>query len=296
MVATAGLALVKLVLGLGVFVALGYFGKFYDKRIAGVLLTFPILNSIGIITGDDPLAVADAVYAVVVLNGLILFFMIGFCERLTPMAGASDNFKLVARVAVWTAIWAVCAPLVTTFRDDLPGIAGILTLQIVLAVLAVVAIWIPPRTMANTGAPSLSLAGHLQALVELWGNPSGIARMGLFVLCCGVLFLAAHLYTSKWVGMFSAVPLPGLFAIATLSVMNAQEDIKLMRDTVLIGALSVNIFNWLFAHLFIRLPFVDGAAHAVAGIVMLVGMMAIDAVLLFWLTPRISAYLDRVRA
>ena len=77
--------------------------------------------------------------------------------------------------------------------------------------------------------------------------------------------------------------------------MNAQEDFKLMRDTVLIGALAVNVFNWLFAHLFIRLPFA-GTAHTVAGIVMLVGMMAVDAALLFWLTPRISAVLDRARA
>lgn len=295
MFADAGLAFVKLALGLAVFVALGYLGRFYDKRLAGVLLTFPILNSIGIITGDDPLAVADAVYAVVVLNGLILFFMIGFCERLTPMAGASDNAKLVARVAVWAAIWAICAPLVTAFRDDLPGIAWILALQIVLAALAVVFVWAPPVAAVNGGAPRLSPTGHLRALVELWGNPSGIVRMGLFVLCCGLLFLVAHFYTSKWVGMFSAVPLPGLFAIATLSVMNAQEDFKLMRDTVLIGALVVNAFNWLFAHLFVRLPF-DGTAHTVSGIVMLVGMMAADAVLLFWLVPRISAFLDRVRA
>jgi hypothetical protein len=295
MIADAGLALVKLVLGLGVFVALGYLGKFYDKRLAGVLLTFPILNSIGIITGADPLAVADAVYAVVLLNGLILFFMIGFCERLTPMAGASDNAKLVARVAVWTAIWAVCAPLITAFRDNLPALAGILGLQIVLAALAVIVVWAPPHAAANTGAPRLNLSGHVQALVKLWGNASGIVRMGLFVLCCVLLFAVAQFGTSKWIGMFSAVPLPGLFAIAMLSVMNAQEDVKLMRDTVLIGAFAVNVFNWLFAHLFVRLPF-DGTAHTVAGIVMLVGMMAIDAVLLFWLTPRISAYLDRVRA
>lgn len=295
MAAGAALALVKLVLGLGVFVALGYLGKFYDKRLAGVLLTFPILNSIGIVTGDDPLAVADAVYAVVVLNGLILFFMIGFCERLTPLAGASDNARLIARVAVWTVIWAVCAPLVTAFRDSLPGIGVILPVQIVLATLAVVAVWAPPAAAANGGAPRLTLSGHLRAIVDLWGNASGVVRMGLFVLCCTLLFAVAQIGTSKWIGMFSAVPLPGLFAIATLSVMHAQEDIKLMRDTVLIGAFVVNLFNWLFAHLFVRLPF-EGAAHALAGIVMLVGMMAIDAVVLFWLTPRISAVFDRIRA
>ena len=293
MIAAAGLTLVKLVLGLGVFVTLGYLGKFYDKRLAGVLLTFPILNSIGIITGDDPLAVADAVYAVVVLNGLILFFMIGFCERLTPMVGSSGHNKLIARVAVWTAIWAVCAPLVTNFREYLPGFAGILMLQIVLAVAAVVAVWTPVAA-SNVGTPRLSLSGHIRAMAELWNNASGFLRMGLFVLCFGLLFLAANVFTSKWLGMFSAVPLPGLFAIATLSEMSTQEDFKPMRDTVLIGALAVNIFNWLFAHLFVNLPF-DGTAHTVAGLVMLVGMMTVDAVLLFWLTPRISAVLDRIR-
>lgn len=295
MIADAGFALIKLVLGLGVFVALGYLGKFYDKRLAGVLLTFPILNSIGIMTGYDPLAVADAVYAVVVLNGLILFFMICFCERLTPMVGTSNTTKLFVRVLVWTAIWAVCAPLVTNFRDSLPGIAGILAIQIVLAAIAVVTIWAPPQAAVNTGKPHLGLSGHLRALVQLWSNASGFIRMGLFVLSFGLLFLAANIFTSKWIGMFSALPLPGLFAIATLSVMDAQEDFKLMRDTVLVGAFSVNVFNWLFAHLYVRLPF-DGVVHTVAGIVMLVGMMAIDAVLLFWLTPRISAVLDRVRA
>lgn len=295
MIADAGLALIKLVLGLGVFVTLGYLGRFYDKRLAGVLLTFPILNSIGIMTGYDPLAVADAVYAVVVLNGLILFVMICLCECLTPLAGASDTTKLFVRVLVWTAIWAVCAPLVTTFRDSLPGIAGILAIQTVLAVIAIIAIWAPPHAATNANAPHLSLSEHARALVDLWSNASGFVRMGLFVLCFGLLFASASVFTSKWIGMFSALPLPGLFAIATLSVMDSRDDFKLMRDTVLIGALGVNIFNWLFAHLYIRLP-LDGTAHTVAGIVMLVGMMALDAVLLFWLTPRISAVLDRIRA
>jgi hypothetical protein len=141
----------------------------------------------------------------------------------------------------------------------------------------------------------MSWSAHGRKAVRFWNNASGYFRIGLFILCCLVLFAAAEIFPSKWVGMFSALPLPGLFAIAMLSVVSAPDDYKPMRDTVLIGALAVNIFNWLFAHLFIRLPF-DGAAHTMAGIVTLVGMMAIDAVLLFWLTPRISAALDRVRA
>src|SRR5665213_138432 len=104
MVAEAGLAFLKLLLGLGVFAVLGYVGKRHDKRIAGVLLTFPILNGIGILTGSDPLAVADSIFAVVVFNGLLLFLMVWLCNALPPRH-ASPNMKLVARLIVWTAVW-----------------------------------------------------------------------------------------------------------------------------------------------------------------------------------------------
>lgn len=294
MTAEFGMAFAKLTLGLAVFVALGYLGKFYDKRIAGVLLTFPILNTIGILTGDDPLAVADSVYPVVVFNGLILFFMIGYCARFPRMASASANTKLVMRVIMWTAIWAIGAPLITIFRDHLPGILGILLIQLAIAALAVLLVWKPPRRAPdNDNAPGrLSLRQHLRAVVALWGNNSGVLRMSLFVLCCAALFLVAQFGTAKWVGMFSAVPLPGLFAIATLSVMNSQEDFNLMRDSVLIGPIGVNAFNWLYAQTVVHLP---AAGHGIFGITALVAMLLADAALIFWIVPRISVYLDRVR-
>jgi hypothetical protein len=108
--ADISIAIVKLLLGLVVFAAVGYIGKSYDKRIAGVLLTFPILNGIGILTGTDPLTVANSIYAVVVVNGVVLFLMIAWCDRLPPLASAPPDVKLVVRLAVWTAVWAIFAP------------------------------------------------------------------------------------------------------------------------------------------------------------------------------------------
>lgn len=46
------IAAIKLALGLLAFLIVGYVGKLYDKRIAGALLTFPILNAIGILSGS----------------------------------------------------------------------------------------------------------------------------------------------------------------------------------------------------------------------------------------------------
>jgi hypothetical protein len=292
MAAELGMALLKLLLGLGVFVTLGYLGRFYDKRVAGVLLTFPILNGIGILASPDPLAVAELIYAVVVFNGMLLFLMITFCNALTPAPSASATVRLTARLAVWTAIWAVGAPLVIVWRDWLPGAFGLLVFQLAITVLAVPLIWKAPRHAAQTRPPKLSAGEHARAFVTLWHNPAGLFRIGLFVACCVLLLALARFYPSRWVGLVSALPLPGLFAIAMLSVTEERKDFALLRDSVLIGPPTVIAFNWLFAQAVAHLP--GGAiAQAAFGIPTLTLMLAADALLIFWIVPKISDYLDR---
>src|SRR5689334_13534857 len=58
---------IKLPLALLVFLLVAYVGT-VSKRVAGVLLTFPILNGIAIIASDDPVKVADAIYPLVIFN------------------------------------------------------------------------------------------------------------------------------------------------------------------------------------------------------------------------------------
>lgn len=288
-----GIALLKLLLGLAVFIVLGYLGRFYDKRIAGVLLTFPILNGIGILAGHDPLVVADSIYAVVVFNGLLLFMMISFCNVLPPMPKATHATQLVTRLLVWTAIWAVGAPLIIVFRDWLPGALGLLVIQMVITIAAAFWIWKAPRRAIPPAARPPGM-GHGRALISLWRNPAGFFRIGLFVACCVLLLVAAHFYPSKWVGMVSALPLPGLFAVATLSVTEAQDDFDLLRDSVLLGPPTVIAFNWLYAQAVVRLPEAM-AARTGLGIAALMLLLAADALLIFWIVPKISDYLDRTR-
>jgi len=297
MLAEAGIALVKLLLGLAVFAALGYVGKLYDKRIAGVLLTFPILNGIGLLTGSDPLAVAGSIYAVVVLNRLMLFLMISFCDFLPSLAAASPNVKLVARLVVWTAIWGICAPLVILWRDYLPGAGGLILIQCCISVAAILLFRKrEPQSLAersSTNAPGLR--PHLRPLVTFWNNGSGVIRLALFAASLGLLLFAAYAYESKWVGMFSALPVPGLFAVATLSVIEKKEYFERMRDTVLLGPFSVIAFNWIFAEVVFRLP-ADPFARTTIGIAAMVVLLLADAVLVFWSTPLLVRLFDRVFA
>jgi hypothetical protein len=295
MLAEAGLALLKLLLGLAVFAVLGYVGKRYDKRIAGVLLTFPILNGIGILTGNDPLAVADSIYAVVVFNGLLLFLMVTFCNALPPR-DASSNIKLVVRLVVWTAIWAVVAPLVILWRDHLPGTLGMFLIQCCIAAIAIFLFWKPDRHDApNAAGHTTPSAGHLRALIAFWSERSGLWRLTLFALSFGILLFAAHAYESKWVGMLSALPVPGLFAVATLSVIEKKEYFERMRDTVLLGPFSVIVFNWLYVQAVIRLPAAPFARTALGIIAMLLLLLA-DAVFIFWSTPLLARLFSRTFA
>ena len=279
------LALVKLLLSVGIFAVTGYLGRFYDKRIAGVLLTFPILNGIGILTGGDPLAVANSIYAVVVVNGILLFMAIRFVEALPPLpADLSANAKLAARLIVWTLLWAAGAWSVVNWRDSLPGPAVLITAQCGLAALVAALAWRAPRKADRVPERVPFLA--------FWLSPAGRARLALFTLCCIALLVAANSWGSKWVGMLSALPLPGLFAVATLSVLETRKDFAVIGDSVLFGPVFVIAFNWTYAHIVLRLP---AAGHTLLGLAALVLLLAVNAALIFWIVPRISAYLDARR-
>jgi hypothetical protein len=279
------LAFVKLLLSVGIFAVTGYIGRFHDKRIAGVLLTFPILNGIGILTGSDPLAVANSIYAVVIVNGILLFAAIRFVDILPPLpAGLSANATLAARLVTWTLLWAVGAFSVVNWRDALPGAALLLAFQCALAMLVAAVAWRAPRMTERTPARVPFLA--------FWTSPAGRTRIALFTLCCIVLLVAANSWESKWVGMLSALPLPGLFAVATLSIMESRKDFAVIADSVLFGPVFVIAFNWIYAHIVLHLP---AAGHTTIGLAALVLLLAINAASIFWIVPRISAYLDARR-
>jgi hypothetical protein len=293
-----GLAAIKLTLSIATFAVLGYLGNSHDKRIAGVLLTFPILNGIGILTAHDPLTAANSIYAVVVFNGLLLLFAISFYRLLPPLRHtASAHVKLIARVVTWTALWAAGAVAIVVWRDDLPGPAALLIAQCAIAAMATGLVW-RPGSPDEPSSVRASRQAHAHAFISFWSNGAGAVRIGLFAFCCILLLVAANIFESKWVGMLSALPLPGLFAVATLSTLQTREELIRIRDTVLWGPVTVVLFNWIFAEAVAQLP-ADPGWHALAGLVLLVVLLALDAALIFWAVPRLSALLDsraRLRA
>jgi uncharacterized membrane protein (GlpM family) len=284
---------IKLALGLIAFLVIGYVGKFYDRRIAGILLTFPILNAVGILTGADPFSVANAISAVVVINGLLFYFLLSYPEFVPRFRWTwNPALRLLAQLAGWTLMWLVAAFIVTAFRERLPGAVFFLCLQMAITVFLTGRNWTPvPAPITKPLSQRIGWREHVRAFV-FWATHSARFRVGLFVITCGIILAVAYFSDSKWVGMVSALPLPGFFALALLIDFSpTPRDLLPIRDTVLFGPTLIIVFNWLYAHVVAALP-QEADERLILGMLAALAYWAIYAALVFAATPRVARILD----
>jgi len=280
----------KLPLALAVFLVIAYAGT-TDKRIAGVLFTFPILNGVAIIASPEPVVVADAIYPLVIFNCVLFSTVISFPGMLPPASALPRNAKVFARVATWSLAWFAGAWLITDFRAAIPGAAVLFAGASIFAIVFMVLCWTKAVARVSEAKPGVNATGF----TSFWANTTGLARIAFFILAYAVLFFASRVaLDEKWVGMASALPLPGFFALAALmdeAERSGNQDprTKLLpiRDTLFLGPVLVIPFNWMFAHALIALP--DAALRYV----LLLALWTIAALAVVLLVPRLENYLDR---
>lgn len=276
----------KLPLALAVFLVIATAGT-TDRRIAGVLFTFPILNGIAIIASTDPVVVADAIYPLVMFNCVLFAAVISFPGLLPPVATLPRSAKLFARVATWSMVWLVGASLITDFRAAIPGAAVLFAGASVFAIAFIALCWTKGADIARTPIN----------FIAFWANATGLARIAFFVLAYACLFFASRVaLDEKWVGMASALPLPGFFALAALmddaeQRREADGRAKLLpiRDTLFLGPVLVIPFNWVFSHALVALP----AEWTLTRYGLLLALWTIAALAVLILVPRLERALDR---
>jgi uncharacterized membrane protein (GlpM family) len=293
-VADLAIIAIKLALGLIAFLIIGYVGQFYEKRIAGLLLTFPILNAVGILTGADPFAVADAISAVVVINGLLFYFLLSNPDFIPRFRWSHrPTLHLVAQIAGWTLIWLVAAFAVTGLRERLPGAAFFFAVQVAITAVLTWRNWTPlPTRPISSDLKEIGWRAHARNLV-LWAAHRARFRIALFIITCGVILAVAYFSESKWVGMVSALPLPGFFALAVLiDFAPRRRELYPVRDTVLFGPTLIIMFNSLYAHLVATLP-QQPHLHLMLGMLGAFAYWAVYAMLIFVVTPIVAHRLDR---
>ncbi len=271
--------IVKLLLAVAAFVLVGWLGA-RDKRIGGVLFTFPLLNGIAMLTGVDPLGIAGTIFLVVMWNcAFFLVLMHGF-EALPPLPARLDReLTINGRAFAWVALWATGAVLLAAFRDDLPSAWWLFAIQLVLVAYYVGRHW------RRGAAPSRI------AFSAMWINWRGGVRILCFVAVFLILSAVGYFWHSaRWVGWASTLPLPGIFALATLSVTQTKKDMLALGDTVLLGPLLVIPFNWLLAHAIIWLRV--GHAGTLAEIATVIFFWLVAAALVFAALPPLARWRD----
>ena len=280
--------LIKLPLALLVFLLIAYAGT-ASRRIAGVLFTFPILNGIAIIASDEPVVVADAIYPLVIFNCVLFALVISFPRALPAVDRLPRWGKLFARIAAWALAWLAGALVITHFRHEIFG-GGVLLAGAALFALGF--LWLC-WSRADDKTPASG--NHAARFTAFWATTTGLWRIVFFVVTYACLFFASHAAADqKWVGMASALPLPGFFALAAL-IDDAEtrghplRGLLAIRDTLFLGPLLVIPFNWSFAHALVALR-PDGT---VARYLLLFGLWAVAALAVVLLVPWLARALDR---
>ena len=272
--------LIKLPLALAVFLVIAYAGTI-SQRVAGVLFTFPILNGVAIVTSLDPVPVADAIYPLVIFNCALFALVISFPRALPRVSDALPRTaRLLLRVILWSLAWFAGAFALTSWQSALPGGPVLLAGAAIFALGFMTICWTP----LGPGSRHPSGAGF----VSLWASRVGLWRIVFFCLTYAALVLVAgRTLDQKWVGMASALPLPGFFALGTL--IDAGEDVRPIRDTLFLGPILVIPFNWAFSHL---LAFVLPPS-APLRYALLFALWAVSALAVVTIVPCIARYRDR---
>jgi hypothetical protein len=277
----SALDLTKLALGLAAFVFIVVVGR-RKKRVAGVLLTFPVMNGVALLTSPDPFRVADAIALLVVFNTLLFWAAVMTLHRVPPKPERFAPLALlICRLLVWTAVWCAAAYWLTDNRDRFPSGMILFALQLAFSISVAFVVWgRPPRTEQKP-SPQASMAAWLNWTV----------RIALFLaVYAALLYTAQHVSDQKWTGMASALPIIGFFGLANLSTQNTEAQLQPIRDTILLGPLLVIPFNWSLASVITATP---GGPRGAFHIAELLAAWAIGLALVFALVPAIENFMDR---
>lgn len=225
------------------YVAFLWLVQIDDWRVAGMMLTFPMLNGMALVAaGAKAHATGRSMVPVVTLNGAMCF-LFALALAWSEMARAHPLELTVLAGVLWLLVywwlerWNIGVP-----ARAWPGYVVACAL-----VSAALTYWLwPPCAQAISSAPVR--AGGLAGVLESWG------RIGLFVLSLLVVFVVAHVWRDAHaaigrLGALPLVPLLGLYTVGSVLAGDpaAVPKLEIMRSLVLVGWMIALVFAVLLA-------------------------------------------------
>jgi hypothetical protein len=276
----------KLVLGTLAFLLIGYFGSSDDKRVAGVMLAFPVLNGIGPLTSPDkdPVALTQSMMPMIALNAVLFFCFITAFQWATRIASSGRALSYGIGVA-GALIWLAVAALIMPALDPLVPSPGWFVVLYLIATIAVTLLLWPPRTSGIAAAPAAR-----QEFPAFWWQRRW--RLAFFVVSMIVLLAASKISGADWVGRLSALPLVPLCVLAGLAI-DDTDGLPAMRDSILLGPALATVFAWPFTLVLVPLQQAGATIYWTLGIAALVAGWAAYFLLVRHGVPLLSVILDR---
>jgi hypothetical protein len=220
------------------FVAFLWLVQIDDWRVAGMMLTFPMLNGMALISaGENARKTGQSMVPVVMLNG-VMCFLLTLALAWSETARAHPLALTVLAAVLWLCIYAV----LETRSVVVPwgAIAGFTAASVIASVTITIWLW-PACTTLASEAPVR--AGGLAGIFD-----NGI-RIALFAVSLFVVFIVAHLYRDAHaaIGRLGALPLVPLFGLYTAASVLASDPaavpkLETMRSMVLIGWMTALVF------------------------------------------------------
>jgi hypothetical protein len=238
-----GSVLLRTAGGTLLYIAFLWFVQVDDWRVAGMMLTFPMLNGMALVSaGEKAFTTGRSMVPVVTLNGAICFL---FALALAWSASARTHVLELTVLAglLWLAVYRG----LERWNVGVPARAWAPFAMLCVLMSAALTYWLwPPCAEAVPSAPVR--AGGLAGVLESRG------RIALFALSLLVVFGVAHVWRDAHaaVGRLGALPLVPLLGLYTVGSVLAGDPaavpkLETMRSLVLVGWMIALVFAVLLA-------------------------------------------------
>jgi hypothetical protein len=225
--------------GTALFVAFLWLVRIDDYRVAGMMLTLPMLNGMALVSArEHARKTGQSMVPIVVLNGAMCF-LFTLALAWSDAARAHPLALTMLAGVVWLCVYAVLEA-----RDVVvPWGAAMAAFTVACAAASVaITVWLWPACTTLTTGASVR-AGGLAGVLDSW------IRIALFALSLFVVFVVAHFYRDAHaaIGRLGALPIVPLFGLYTVASVLASDSaavpkFETMRSMVLVGWMIALVF------------------------------------------------------
>jgi hypothetical protein len=209
-----------------------------DWRVAGMMLTFPMLNGMALISaGGNARKTGQSMVPVVTLNG-IMCLLVALAFAWSETARTHPLALTLLAGGLWLCVYAVLES--RNLVIPWTAVAGFAAASVISSIALTIWLWPACMTIAS-GAPAR--AGGWSGVLESW------IRIVLFAASLFIVFVVGHNWRDAHglIGRLGALPIVPLFGLYTVGSVLAADPaavakLETMRSMVPIG--------WMYALLF----------------------------------------------